>query len=224
LSATSGNIMQINSVNIYASTRGVNVGATGGGWIGMASFSIQQSVNDGFVVASGFVGTLLMINVAINGSSTSGNLGGFYDLKVAATSSSATVSLVNCVLNSTNSNACVNVASGVNFIMMGGSVTNPNGTITGTTAGSSFLFKIIGYNPVAKFAQTAGGSPYSFKAHYDCTIVITSIPGTISSITIGGQTILNGSYAVGNTFHLPANVTMVVTWATTAPVFEVVGE
>ena len=76
----------------------------------------------------------------------------------------------------------------------------------------------MGYNPVASTTFTAGTSPYTYtdNDHYTETVVLTTIGG-ISALTCNG--ISGWSDALLSVCTLYPGQTMVITWATTAPVF-----
>jgi hypothetical protein len=68
---------------------------------------------------------------------------------------------------------------------------------------------------------TAGTSPYTFAAlPYDAVWVLTTVGG-MTALTLDGQALFNASFAVGNMIYVAAGHSLVATWATTAPVFQV---
>lgn len=74
---------------------------------------------------------------------------------------------------------------------------------------------------VPKGAWTAGTSPYTFTAlPYDCVFVITTTGG-MTALTLDGQALFNGSFSIGQQVYVGAGHSLIATWATTAPVFEV---
>ena len=77
-------------------------------------------------------------------------------------------------------------------------------------------------NPVAISSVTAGTSPYSFAAlPFDAVYVITTVGG-MTALKLNTQALFNGSFSVGQNVFVGANNTLQATWATTAPVFEIV--
>jgi Pectate lyase superfamily protein len=73
----------------------------------------------------------------------------------------------------------------------------------------------------AKFASTAGTSPFTFTVNqYDCVYVLTTVGG-MTALTLDGQALFNGSFSVGQTIFVGAGHKLIATWATTAPVFEI---
>lgn len=70
-------------------------------------------------------------------------------------------------------------------------------------------------------AWTAGTSPYSFpQLPYACVFVITAAGG-MTSLTLDGQALFGGSFSAGQQVYVGAGHSLVATWATTAPVFQV---
>lgn len=79
----------------------------------------------------------------------------------------------------------------------------------------------IGYNPAAISSITAGSSPYTFPTlPYDAVYVITTVGG-MSALTLDTQSLFNGSFTVGQQVYVAARHTLIATWTTTAPVFEI---
>ncbi len=75
-----------------------------------------------------------------------------------------------------------------------------------------------GYAP-ANTALTAGASPYTFPTYpYDAMILIGSTGG-MTSLAVKGTGI---STSAGSTFFVKAGTSVVATWATTAPTFEII--
>jgi hypothetical protein len=73
----------------------------------------------------------------------------------------------------------------------------------------------------AKFASTAGTSPFTFVVNqYDCVYVLTTVGG-MTALTLDGQALFNGSFTVGQQIYVGAGHTLIATWATTAPIFEI---
>lgn len=71
----------------------------------------------------------------------------------------------------------------------------------------------------AASAVTAGASPYTFPVvAYDTTVFITTVNG-LSALTLDGNTV--APIAVNDWVYVPANHTLIATWAVTAPVFEI---
>lgn len=73
---------------------------------------------------------------------------------------------------------------------------------------------------VAASSSTAGTSPYSYVGMpYARVFVITTVGG-MTALTLDGQALFNGSFSVGQSIFVGAGHTLIATWATTAPVFE----
>ncbi len=74
----------------------------------------------------------------------------------------------------------------------------------------------------APASLTAGASPYTFPQWpYDVLLVLTTVGG-MTALTLDGQALFNGSFSVGQVVPVKAGHTLVATWATTAPVFQVI--
>jgi hypothetical protein len=72
-----------------------------------------------------------------------------------------------------------------------------------------------------KASITAGSSPYSYGPYpFDAVLVVTTA-GSASAVTLGGQSI-GSSLSSNQVIYLPRGNILQVTWATTAPVLEVV--
>jgi hypothetical protein len=88
-----------------------------------------------------------------------------------------------------------------------------------------FIFNCPGIVPGAASPNTAGTSPYTFQLPYNAIFVITTVGGmTVLAVEgrSGSQAIFNGSFSVGQNFFVPAQTQVIVTWSTTAPVFEII--
>jgi hypothetical protein len=70
-------------------------------------------------------------------------------------------------------------------------------------------------------SQTAGTSPFTFPwLPYNTIYVLKTIAG-MTALTLDGQALFGGVFAVGQTFFVGAMHTLIATWAATAPVFEI---
>lgn len=75
---------------------------------------------------------------------------------------------------------------------------------------------------VAPANWTAGTSPYTFTAlPYDCVFVITTVGG-MTALTMDSQALFNGTFSVGQLVYVGAGHSLIATWATTAPHFQVI--
>lgn len=73
----------------------------------------------------------------------------------------------------------------------------------------------------APAATSAGASPYTFTPLlYPAVYVITTVGG-MTALTLDGQALFNGSFSIGQQVYVGAGHSLVATWATTAPVFQV---
>jgi hypothetical protein len=101
-----------------------------------------------------------------------------------------------------------------------------NLTVSNPDLPDLFIRRLMGFNgltnaQLSKFSATAGASPYTFPLlPYDAIYVITTVGG-MTALTLDGQSLAPIS-AVGDQISVPANHTLIATWATTAPVFEVI--
>ena len=78
---------------------------------------------------------------------------------------------------------------------------------------------IDSYNGIVT-SRTAGTSPFTFTYPYKTIFVITTIGG-MSSLTLDGQALFNGVFALGQIIYVGAMHPLIATWTATAPIFEV---
>ena len=74
--------------------------------------------------------------------------------------------------------------------------------------------------PIAASSSSAGASPYTYQLQYDAIFVITDVGG-MTSLALDGQELYNGTYSVGQPITVHAMHSLVATWATTAPTFQI---
>ena len=74
---------------------------------------------------------------------------------------------------------------------------------------------------VPKGSWTAGASPFTFTPlAYPAIFVVTTVAG-MTALTLDGQALFNGAFSVGQQVYVGAGHSLIATWATTAPVFQV---
>lgn len=74
----------------------------------------------------------------------------------------------------------------------------------------------------APVSLTAGATPYTFPQWpYDVLLVMTSL-GDMSALTLDGQALFNGTFSIGQMISVRAGHTLVATYTSTAPVFQVI--
>src|SRR6266853_845871 len=126
----------------------------------------------------------------------------------------------NLVISRANSNA-FNLGP-VTFFTITGNLLAGNTTalLNSSNAVSNYIANNPGYNPVGVTTNTMGTSPFTYAAGSSPETHYVRSAGTISSITIGGQTIATAALANDPiTIQLGPNESYITTWATTAPTY-----
>jgi len=97
---------------------------------------------------------------------------------------------------------------------------NTTALLNSSNAVSNYIANNPGYNPVGVTTNTMGTSPFTYAAGSSPETHYVRSAGTISSITIGGQTIATAALANDPiTIQLGPNESYITTWATTAPTY-----
>jgi hypothetical protein len=97
---------------------------------------------------------------------------------------------------------------------------NTTALLNQSTANSNYIAENPGYNPVGVTLNTMGASLFTYTAGSSPETHYVRSAGTISSITVGGQTIATAALANDPiTIHLGPNESYVTMWATTAPTY-----
>ncbi len=217
---TAGSMWFINCDSDSNSNAGVLLQGTAGG-----------TIVGGYSTDNGSIGVQLTNcqNIVIIGHATESNVSsnnatGIY---VDATCKYIDISGCNLIENiGTGTIYGIRVLSGATHVSLGGNDVSQVTTGTpfpisiGTPIGTDILvFKNRGYK-VAKSSITAGTSPYTLPLlPYDAIYVITTVGG-MTALTLDGQA-LAPIAAVGDNYYVAANHTLIATWATTAPIFEI---
>lgn len=208
---------------------GVNVSANTGGTTNGVRFVGHRSFNNGQdgVVLSNGTGTIANVefgncDVSGNSQSSSGTYSGF---TVAAGTSGFSISGSRSGQEAGFANTQkygINLSSGAtnNFMVSGndlrGNVTaNMLDATTGTT---KLVYGNLGYNPIGVTGITVSGSPFTYTNNTGTTIGVIVFGGTVSNITIAGESV---STATG-IYVVPQGASIVVTYSS-APAMAYMG-
>jgi Pectate lyase superfamily protein len=151
---------------------------------------------------------------------------GHYDLNWGSTGH---VMVTNNTFNTPGGSGSSQVASACNFTAGTSWVfANDFNAATPFTGFPTIARSNPGYNPVGNISPPAFSSSPTTIGPYgaDVTAYLKGSAGTVSAVTIGGVATGLTSLASGVVvpFRIPAGLTMVVTWATTAPSVVLLGE
>ena len=196
--------------NIWAGNSGTGIyldGCNGINWT-----NIQADGNQGAGVVLHNSVNCLVSSVNLNGNNTA-NKSGIGDVTVSGGSYNK---ISNVISNPATSGS-------VSLLESNGTDNNDFSDLTlyqgATLIGSNSTIRAArGYVP-SNIPLTAGASPYTLLTYqYDAMITITATGG-MTGLTVNGVSV---STSVGSSFFVKPGTTVVATWATTAPTFEVI--
>lgn len=205
-------------------------------WAGDGATDSVQIFNLGTGVVSDieFVSPHLMLNVGA-GLTTSGTISGLsliggasaqnaYGMYINSGVSDLNVAHMRIGANGDmtgNTNAAINLSSGVtNVNIVGNDLTgNGSGLVDNTGAITKVIKGNLGYNPIASTSITVTASPFTYTNNTGDTVNVFVTGGTVSSVTLGGNTV---AAATNTVVPVPQGASVVVTYSS-APTMTYIG-
>lgn len=198
----------IGCIAYYGAASGFHYGDTAGGTSAYCSYIACWSIDCNQGSATGGNGSAFYADANATHCTIVG--GGFIDDQGTHTQ------LYGAFISNTSTVADI-VFIGVRF---SGNLTGPTNWSSSSTA-TGIVFTSCKGLSISNSSVIAGISPYTFPLlGYDSEYVLTTVGG-LTSLTVNGQT-RTPMNTIGNGVTVFANQPVVATWATTAPVFEII--